>query len=107
MVLSDEEDEESQLLLAKSSESLRSSKKTLIETRQIGEEVLRNLEADAEKIDFVRRKQDRIKGLVGKAESTARTIEQNALFQLAFVCLVLCAVIFGFLFVLVRVMLFK
>jgi hypothetical protein len=101
----DGDDEEVQLLLSKSShQALQTSKRTLAETRQVGEEVLRNLEVDSEKIDALRRKQSTSKGQLGEAERHMRAIERNALLQQAFVCLVLCAVVFGFLVVLLRML---
>jgi Flp pilus assembly protein TadB len=103
MVFGEEDDEEVQLLLSKPSrDALGRSKRQLAETKEIGEEVLRSLELDTEKVRGVKRKQERVSRHLDEAETSARAIERSELAQFVFVCLALCLVIMGLFALLIR-----
>ena len=107
-MFSEDEDEEAQLLLSKPSRDIiERSKRAIRETREIGTEVLRSLEADNEKIRTIKRKQDQVSNNTTDADRIARSIERGELIQFVFVCTVLFLVVLGMFIVLIRMMLKK
>jgi hypothetical protein len=102
----DSDDDEAQLLLSKSSsDAIERSKRSIIETAQLGEEVLRSLQGDTEKIRNVKNKQDRLRTEFGNAERNLAKIERHKLFEYVIVCFALCLVVFGLVFVLLKALL--
>ena len=105
MVFDEDDDDEAQLLLSKSSlNTIEKSKRTLIETRDIGAEVLRSLSGDNEKVRSIKRKQEWAGQNLDEAERSVRSLERSELLQFVFVCLVLFSVVLGLFVVLIRML---
>jgi Flp pilus assembly protein TadB len=99
-----DDDEEAQLLLMRetSNDALERSKRSIAETRQIGEEVLKALVGDNDKLRGVRRKQERVTLQLDEADRTARSIEKAELFQFVGVCVALFVILVAVVALLIR-----
>ena len=102
------DDEEAQSLLSSSSlDAIARSKRQIAETAQLGVEVLRSLQDDAERVRSARGKQERIQQGYKEAENALLSIERSKLVEIIIVCFVLSFVGLGILFVLLKTLVMR
>ena len=84
---------------------LSHSKRELSKTLDIGSEVLKNLQEDAEKLRRVKKTHDTINSNLNSAQTSVAWLQRRKYIELAFVCIVLFLVFGGVVLVLVKTVL--